>query len=93
MAPTAHKPVYVKTKQLNVTKLQQLFLQQKFIWLVSLMNKLILFKIIVTKLELFVQKYSRIKFPININIYEHIEKNIYIHDEYYIYICNIYIDR
>ena len=57
------------------------------------MNKLILFKIIVTKLELFVQKYSRIKFPININIYEHIEKNIYIHDEYYIYICNMYIDR
>ena len=42
MAPTIHKPVHVKTKQQNVTNLQQLYLQQKFILLVRLMNKLIL---------------------------------------------------
>ena len=42
MVPTVHKPVHVQTKQQNVTKLQQLFLQQKFISFVRLMNKLIL---------------------------------------------------
>ena len=30
-----HKPVHVKAKQQNVTKLQQLFLQQKFLSLVA----------------------------------------------------------
>ena len=32
---TVHKPVHVKTKQQNVTKLQQLYLQQKFISLAA----------------------------------------------------------
>ena len=56
MAPTIHKSVPVKTKQQNVTKLQQLSLQQKFISLVSLMKKLILSIIIMKKLDLFIQK-------------------------------------
>ena len=30
MAPTVHKPVHLKTKQQNVAKLHQLFLQQMF---------------------------------------------------------------
>ena len=41
MAPTIHKPVHVKPKQQNATNLHQLYHQQKFISLVSLMNKLI----------------------------------------------------
>ena len=53
MAPTVHNPVHVKRKQQNVIKLQQLFLQQKFISLVRLMNKLILFIILIKKLDLF----------------------------------------
>ena len=57
MAPTVHKSVPVKTKQQNVTKLQQLSLQQKFVSLVSLMKKLILSIIIIMKkLDLFIQK-------------------------------------
>ena len=52
MVPTVDKPVNVKTKQANVTKLYQLFLQQKFISLVSLMNKLILSIITMKKLDL-----------------------------------------
>ena len=56
MAPIVHKPVHVKTKQQNVIKLQQLFLQQKFISLVSLINKQILSMIIMKKLDLFIQK-------------------------------------
>ena len=60
MAPTVHKPVHAKTKEQNVTKLYQLFLQQKFISVVSLMNKLILSMIIMKKLDLFIQKYSLI---------------------------------
>ena len=60
MVPTVHKPVHVmrdKTKQQNVTKLQQLFLQQKFISLVaSWMNKLILFMIIMIKLDVLYKK-------------------------------------
>ena len=39
MATTLYKPVHVKTKQQNVTKLKQLFPQQKLISLVSLVNK------------------------------------------------------
>ena len=53
MAATVHKPVHVKTKQQNVTKLKQLFIQQKFTSLVSLMNKLILSITIMKKLDLY----------------------------------------
>ena len=35
MAHTVHKALHVKAKQQNVPKLQQLFLQQKFISLVA----------------------------------------------------------
>ena len=67
MVPTVHKPVHVmrdKTKQQNVTKLQQLFLQQKFISLAaSWMNKLILFMIIMKKLDVLYKKYES-NFPV-----------------------------
>ena len=63
MATTILKPVHVKRKQQNAAKLQQPFIQQKSLSLVSLMNKLILSIITMKKLDLFIQKYSQIKFP------------------------------
>ena len=49
IATTVHKPAHVKTKQQNVTKLQQLFIEKKFISLVSLIIKLTLSVLIMKK--------------------------------------------
>ena len=56
MAPTVHKPVHMKTKHQNVTKLQQLILSAEIHITCSWMNKLIFFMIIMKKLDLFIQK-------------------------------------
>ena len=54
MAPTVLKQVHMKIKLQNLTRFQQLFLQQTFISLVSLMKKVILSIIRMKKLNLFI---------------------------------------
>ena len=61
MAPTVHKPVHVKTKRDKVTAT----ISSAEIHInCSLMNKLILFMIVMRKLDLFIQNTHESNFPL-----------------------------